>query len=528
MKYRTLAALLALLMLSGTLAGCSSSTQSEDTEDATTSEEIAEETTETAEETTDEAEDENATASSDANLLQDAEIDMSEPGVYLNYHMLDLSETGEVELDMLSVENGITITVVKEDDEEIQVNGEVVDDSIYLDITSITDEDIIYLQITQNGLVSYYFIYLLPSTFPSYTTEGESATSGDYYMSTYALNTNYIFKVDNSGNLIYYKETGLEALDFRKEYNSAGAVRYTYLQYIEESFCGISGINPGCVVIMDENYFVIDEVYYLNTDGTSNMIDPHGFIYLDDNHYILTSYQDQVVTDVPEDLGMVDESVYLAVLYMEEVQNGEILWEFCSLDEQRFLYATTDVYWGISSEECYDYMHFNSMFIDNDDNLVVSCRNINSIIKVSRETGELIWILGGSEDDFGLTDDQLFSKQHSIIVTSDGSYMIFNNGNDEVGKGLTDSSSIIRLKVDEQSMTVTEFLSYDTEFFSNYMGSIRQLDGENGIYLWAVGGNYLGLVPDYTVVEYSETDGAYFIFYFNEGGRRMYCANKCE
>ncbi len=173
-------------------------------------------------------------------------------------------------------------------------------------------------------------------------------------------------------------------------------------------------------------------------------------------------------------------------------------------------------------------MHFNTMYIDDDGFLLISCRNINSFFKVSREDGALLWILGGSEDEFGHTDDQLFSKQHSIIVTEDGSYMIFNNANDEVADGSAESSSVVRFHVDEDTMEVTEYEKYETGFFSNYMGAIRELDGAAGIYLWSVGGSYTGEIPEYSMVEYSEEDGILFTFRFDEGYCRLYCANKCE
>ena len=451
-----------------------------------------------------------------------------ETGIYINAKAVDLTEEGEIDLDLLSVEEGIEILAVKEGDERIFINGEEYTDAVMLDIAAITRDETIEIEITDNEGTASYTVNLMPSSFPDYTTEGESLTDGDFYLTTYDEEVNYIFKLDNQGNLIFYKETGDNALDFRKQYNSEGEVRYTYLQYLENSFCGIGGINPGCVVVMDEDYNVIDELYYQTSDGEEIMIDPHGFIYIDDGHYILTAYEDIAAEDIPEDLNAQDGSAYLAVMFVQEIKDGEVLWEFSSLDYDEFLYATTAVTWDESMDECYDYMHFNSMYIDNDDNLLISCRNINSIIKVSRQTGELIWILGGSEDEFGLTQDQLFSKQHSIIVTDDGSYMLFNNANDEVEEGTAEVSSIIKLKVDEETMTVTEYSKTDTEFFSNYMGAIRELDSENGIYLYSAGGNYSGGIPEYSMIEYSETEGYIFTFRFNEGNRRLYCANKCE
>ena len=104
--------------------------------------------------------------------------------------------------------------------------------------------------------------------------------------------------------------------------------------------------------------------------------------------------------------------------------------------------------------------------------------------------------------------------------------MLFNNNNDKVTANKSKNSTVIRLKIDEENMCVTEFRQVEAGYFSSYMGAIRELDGEKRIYLWTVGGGTD--VPEYSVVEYSETDGAIFKFRFENGYRRIYCANKCE
>ena len=135
-------------------------------------------------------------------------------------------------------------------------------------------------------------------------------------------------------------------------------------------------------------------------------------------------------------------------------------------------------------------------------------------------------MLGGKKDNFGLTDEQEFSKQHSIILTEDGSYMLFNNNNDKVMLNKAEHSTVIRLKIDEENKCVTEFRQVESGYYSSYMGAIRELDAENRIYLWTVGGGTD--IPEYSVVEYSEETGAIFKFRFENGYRRIYCANKYE
>ncbi len=501
MKKRLLLALLALAacMFALALVACSDATE----------EEVVEETEEVEEV-----------------VVEEVDIDAT---ITVNGEALTLIAEGTVELSQLSVENGVTVNVEAGEGVSVTVNGEEVTDSVDLDITAITSDATIDITADDGEKQACFTVNLLPANFGEYETEGESATEGDYYLTTYRYsNSNYVFKLNGTGELVFYKKTPDIALDFQKNYNSDGEARYTYLLYQEEDFCGLEGINPACIVVMDEDYNEIETIYYTTSEGEDRLVDPHGFIYLDDGHYILTSYVDEYL-DVPEDLEATDNSAYMAVLCIEEIQDGEILWEFCSADYEKFLYETTALTWSDSISSCHDYIHFNSMYIDEDGNLLVSCRHLNEILKLSRETGELMWTLGGVGDEFGLTDEQLFSKQHSIIVTDDGSYMIFNNADDEVESGEEEYSTVERLKVDEETMTVTEYTEYVVlDFYANFMGSIRELDSSAGIYLWSVGGNYLGELSEWSVIEYSETEGDLFKFRFVEGNRYSYAANKCE
>ena len=478
---------------------------------------------------------------------EEQEEPLTEPGYYINRKPVVFAEEGDTDLSVLSVEKGLKINVVPFGEETVSVNGEKVDGELKLDCASLKAGDKLEFEITENGEVTSHTVNLYPSAFPAYTVEGESKVPGDFYMTTYDLEHNYAFKLNNKGELIFYmaitrpdedgNEINTNAMDFRKQQNSAGEVRYTYMTYLADSFApGCNGINPGCIRVYDKNYDLIDEVFYVDENGEDVMIDPHGFIWLDDGHYILTAYKREV-HDVPEDI--VEEKgtdkVDLAVLYVEEIKDGEVLWEFCSADYDKFINYSNTIHWDDPLNKCSDYMHFNSMFIDKDGDLLFSCRHQNAILKISRTDGSLIWQLGGPGDEFGLSEDQLFSYQHSIIVTDDGSYMIFDNANDAVGAGKADYSSVVRIKVDEGAKTVTDFTRYNVvEFFSLYMGAIRELDSKNSVYLWSVGGNYMSDAknpPAWSMVEYTETEDGVsynFSFKYDEGSGRNYCANKFE
>jgi len=467
--------------------------------------------------------------------------------IRINGNPVTFAAEGNTDLNLLSIEKGLTVEVVKGPAEEIKINGNAVEGAIAINDVKIVRDAVIDIEITDEGVTTAHKVNLMPSTFPDYTTEGESTTKGDFYLSTYDLATNYLFKLNNKGELIFYRtitktdangnQVNTNGLDFRKQYNSKGEVRYTYMPYLADAFADgdCTGINPGSVVVMDENYRVIDELFYTDKNGEDMLIDPHGFIYLDDGHYILTAYQ-KTVYPTPEDFGAQKNTANLADLLIQEVKDGKVLWEFVSSDYEKFLYESNTLNKEKSAEKFFDYVHFNSMSLDTDGNLLVSCRHLDAILKISRTDGSLMWQLGGDYDEFGLTDDQLFSYQHSIILTEDGGYMIFDNADTAVDSGKAQFSSVVRIYVDEESKTVTDFVRYNVvDFYSIYMGAIREIDAESSTYLWSVGGHYLTDTknpPAWSMVEYKENeDGTIehlFNFKYNEGHGRLYCSNKCE
>ena len=136
------------------------------------------------------------TASTAAEIA--AETQMPAPGIYINGQAVTFSEEGNTDLPLLTVEKGITVQAVKAGSEEISVNGQTVEDSVFLDIPSITSDDVLEFEITEGDTVTKHTVSLLPSTFPAYTTEGQGTTEGDYYLTSYDLENNYIFKLNNS------------------------------------------------------------------------------------------------------------------------------------------------------------------------------------------------------------------------------------------------------------------------------------------------------------------------------------------
>jgi len=91
---------------------------------------------------------------------------------------------------------------------------------------------------------------------------------------------------------------------------------------------------------------------------------------------------------------------------------GNLIFEWDALAH----YNITDVDAGIDlTQQQIDFSHFNSVEIDSDGNPLISARNLDEITKVDHNTGNIIWRLGGKNNQFTFANDNLgFSRQHDI------------------------------------------------------------------------------------------------------------------
>ena len=153
-------------------------------------------------------------------------------------------------------------------------------------------------------------------------------------------------------------------------------------------------------------------------------------------------------------------------------------------------------YEGIVDGVIYDWTHANAIIYEEEDHSVVlSVPYQNAIMKVSLDTGELVWILGDptgwrepwSEKVLQPVGDVEWSYlHHEVSHSGRGTYLLFDNG---VGRAmpfdgrepmaLEDSYSRgVEYRVDEENMTVEQVWEYgpdDEWFYGRYLGDIDWL-----------------------------------------------------
>ncbi len=406
------------------------------------------------------------------------------------YVVLNINED-EITITKDNILNNIDLTTlntkydtqinIKSENAKVYINGDLVNNKYILKNLELNKTKPIKVKIKFKNSLKKYIINIntLPSDFPNYETVGVAKTNQEYYLSTYytGIKTNhYVYILNKEGKVTFYRRTNKDPFSFKKEYSN-NKVYYTYLETINHDYDGYNESMASQLVVLDENFKFIKNIRY-KTD-TEYFADNHDYYFFSEDHYILAGYS-------RKDVIYENRNYKLWDLRISEVKDGKVIWEFKGSDYNRFIDSYNYVFPLYDGVNYVNIMHINSMTIDPEDgNLVCSLRNQDSIIKINRNTGKLMWVLGGKSNEFETTEDHLFSKQHSISYLPNHEMLIYDNG--EVN-GIT---RILKIKLDEKNKKVLSFKSYELNNFAPRLGSIFVQDYENDIYLLTYGsGSY--------------------------------------
>lgn len=127
-----------------------------------------------------------------------------------------------------------------------------------------------------------------------------------------------------------------------------------------------------------------------------------------------------------------------------------------------------------------DWDHPNSLDLDLDGNYVASFRNMGEITGIDSRTGEVLWRLGGRNNQFTFVGDApfgLFSGQHSVRVLDNGNLLIYDNGL----RHTPPETRVVEFALDRQAMTATRVWQYrhTPAVYTPFTGAVQRLDNGN-------------------------------------------------
>jgi hypothetical protein len=246
----------------------------------------------------------------------------------------------------------------------------------------------------------------------------------------------------------------------------------------------------GDFVVADQTYREIARV----KAGHGEHGDLHEFLLTSRGTALITIY-----SNIPADLtsvgGTTAGQLTEGVIQEIDVAAGKVLTEWRSsahvgLEESLLPSVKDDVA---------DYFHLNSVGVDTDGHLLVSARHTCAIYKLHRQTGAVLWRLGGKRSDFTIVPGAEFSFQHDVRRHADGTLTIFDNN--AAAPTSTTHARPMRVALDMSAMTARLIAEYqpDNPRIAWAMGNLEQLPDGGAFVGWGTGGAFTEFGPDGTV-----------------------------
>jgi hypothetical protein len=258
----------------------------------------------------------------------------------------------------------------------------------------------------------------------------------------------YTMILDNRGLPVWYRRGRMSGLTIQKN---------GQLTWYPEPGSGF--------ISCDQNF------HYTKTYTTSNgyQTDGHDLKVLADGSYFMLGNR---ANSVDLSLHVPGASGWASVT--ETVIQG-----FTAKGELIFQWRAWDNYQLRDQRDYVDFPHMNGLDIDEDGNLLVSCRQLSEVTKINRDNGDIIWRLGGAHSDFTFVNDPLngISFQHNISALGHGHYLVFDNGNYHVPL----ESRAAEYELDPTSRTATLAWQFrdSPKKFASYLGSAQRLPNGN-------------------------------------------------
>ena len=226
------------------------------------------------------------------------------------------------------------------------------------------------------------------------------------------------------------------------------------------------GFGQGEGVLLDGSYREVARVRAAN----GLQMDLHEFTLTPQGTAIFTCSPPLQNADLSAVGGPANGQIYSPIFQEVDVRTGRLLLEWRGLDH----IPLTDSYLPVS--EPFDYLHINSIAVDSDNNLLVSARHTWAIYKVNRQTGQVMWRLGGKSSDFHVDKEAVFAWQHDAQRPAKGIISVFDNGSQGTINTETRSRGLV-LQVDESARTAKLVQEYrhPKPMLAVAMGSVQVL-----------------------------------------------------
>ncbi|KAG9242747.1 ASST-domain-containing protein [Calycina marina] len=293
--------------------------------------------------------------------------------------------------------------------------------------------------------------------------------------------------LDAKGNLVWMENKFGQVMNFNVQ-NYKGQDYMTFWMGIDHA-----AHSNGSYVLIDSSYEIVHRVY---AHGINIFGDLHEFRITPQGTAIMTIYHVHEVDCT--DIGLGDSCWINDGLFQEvDIETGDLIFEWRATDHVPLsdVFVKPSYKGGKSEDHSYDFFHINSVDKMDSGDYIISSRYAHAIICISANTGDILWQLGGKNNNFkdmNLATD--FSWQHHTTWLGNNTLSLFDNHGNNVFHRLSDYSKGMIIQLDMEDMTATLLKSYahPDKISTVSQGSVQVIP-ENGNVLVGFGNS-----PTYT------------------------------
>lgn len=161
-----------------------------------------------------------------------------------------------------------------------------------------------------------------------------------------------------------------------------------------------------------------------------------------------------------------------------DIKTGQVLWEW---------HALGHVPLGASylpGTDWYDYFHLNSLQLLPDGNVLLSGRHTWGVYEVNKQTGKLVWTLGGKYSNFRIGAGAHFSWQHDARLIGDKLTVFDDAAYGAKQEQSQSSAKILRLNLAGRTATLVRSYGHLPPLISGSQGSAQLLPNGNMLVGW--------------------------------------------
>ncbi|MCS6916305.1 MAG: aryl-sulfate sulfotransferase [Chitinophagales bacterium] len=251
--------------------------------------------------------------------------------------------------------------------------------------------------------------------------------------------------------------------------------------------------------------------------GNGYVADEHDFDIFPNGRRLMLAYDTQIGINLSSLAPGKDSMNVIGLIVQELDASNNVLFEWRSWDHLEFddaMFWIQNSLMNLPNGGTYDWVHGNSVRYFEDTALLVSCRHTSSIMKISLNTGKIIWEFGGENNDWVILNDPdaftaadgntyYFSGQHDAHILPNGNLLMFNNDNNL----LPAQSGAKEYHLNQSTMTATLVWRYvhppynGANMISNAMGNAQRLPNGNTFINWGLIANVSQQFPKMTEVD---------------------------